>query len=680
MSQLYKEILDSFDHNHQSHIASDRNTNFRQPDTRRKPLSISQITASSGSNSNSNSNLALGTQSKPISPVILPSQDHFLSNLEHFQHHQQSKQKGQGLEHTEHSPSHFEIQLAKQRSREEQVQQQQQQQQRLGLPYHQQPHQVEHRQRTPQFLNRSYSQQNILSRQTPPPQQQHSNREINRAMSFTMFSPNPASPLYPSTSANSIKPSNERSNSHHNVKNIKSNKSSSPPAKKFKHDSHHNHHNHHPHNNNELFFGSSSLHQQGTSPIPTSQPIVSSTRTTLRRERTPENENEDQRFLRLARDALVATAQGINEQNRGIVDPTILDLLTRLQYASSPHGNPISNLKHLEANENGQLNVQGFYQNFPNLSNNIFTGSPHGGDGGVGLGVGAGVGAGVETTPGGTKADEYKASEQKDETIKSAPLLNSRHHPAGNEQGWNFLIGEALHLKADSERNPMAQLENTSVDFTAAKANNARQLVSTSRKKFKGEGVRKFPCDKCSMSFRRSSDLKRHEKQHLSIPPNICEFCGKGFARKDALKRHVGTLTCKRNANKKLYIENLEHLNGRGGVGGIGAKSGDIDELSEDEGEDEEEDGEEAEEEEDDEVDGGENGNHEGIGRKTVNEYGEIGKRDDNEHERSGGGISKNNTQKNKKLNEEQHEIEDDDEEEIQRKFPTYGYQKENWQ
>lgn len=73
--------------------------------------------------------------------------------------------------------------------------------------------------------------------------------------------------------------------------------------------------------------------------------------------------------------------------------------------------------------------------------------------------------------------------------------------------------------------------------------------------------MRNFSCNICEMSFNRSLDLKRHEKQHLKIPANICPRCGKGFARKDALKRHLGTLTCKRNASKRLYRHNLAYLN-----------------------------------------------------------------------------------------------------------------------
>ena len=95
------------------------------------------------------------------------------------------------------------------------------------------------------------------------------------------------------------------------------------------------------------------------------------------------------------------------------------------------------------------------------------------------------------------------------------------------------------------------------------------------------------------MSFRRSSDLKRHEKQHLSIPPNICEHCGKGFARKDALKRHIGTLTCKRNADKKLYVENLNYLQNKSNISQYEQQSDDEmgdDENENDDDEDEDED------------------------------------------------------------------------------------------
>lgn len=193
---------------------------------------------------------------------------------------------------------------------------------------------------------------------------------------------------------------------------------------------------------------------------------------------------EDARFLRLAHDALVATSKESNL----IVDPTIQDLLQRLQYALSPHGNPIKRLDSIRANENGQLMIQSFYNGFPNLSNDIFTGS---------------------------------------------------NNPSNTENpGWNFLI---------DKKSPAASVSPEPVDSSGELTGRLKE-------------ERKFPCRSCSMSFRRSSDLKRHEKQHLLVPANICPQCGKGFARKDALKRHLGTLTCKRNADKKLYHKNLQYL------------------------------------------------------------------------------------------------------------------------
>lgn len=71
----------------------------------------------------------------------------------------------------------------------------------------------------------------------------------------------------------------------------------------------------------------------------------------------------------------------------------------------------------------------------------------------------------------------------------------------------------------------------------------------------KSDKSRNHLCNTCGMPFKRSSDLKRHEKIHLEVPPNICPLCQKGFARKDALKRHIDTLTCKRNREKLLKAQ-----------------------------------------------------------------------------------------------------------------------------
>lgn len=151
------------------------------------------------------------------------------------------------------------------------------------------------------------------------------------------------------------------------------------------------------------------------------------------------------------------------------------------------------------------------------------------------------------------------------------------------------------------------------------------------------------------MTFRRSSDLKRHAKQHLDVPANICQLCGKGFARKDALKRHMGTLTCKRNANKKLYVDNLAFLNsdgiGRGNSTGRSEEDQDDDDDEDDDDEDEED--EEEEDQDDDDEEGGR--------KRKKNKFGHN--------------------------NNDQDEDDDDEDDDDIRKpnFPTFGYQKTNW-
>ncbi|KAK6465431.1 hypothetical protein DFJ63DRAFT_339277 [Scheffersomyces coipomensis] len=283
-----------------------------------------------------------------------------------------------------------------------------------------------------------------------------------------------------------------------------------------------------------------------------------------------QTDDEDARFLRLAREALVATAAGANPNGSALVDPTIQDLLTRLQYAASPHGNPIGRGSDITTNQKGQLNIQGFYEQFPNLSNDIFQGDHD--------------------------HPESSSSHSQSQSKPNLTIPNRSNHPSSNNDGWNFLIGEPLTYKVagvrynkDSPDLSASSSTNTNITPTTADSSGSgarshsvhglasslhdsltsnRSLsigsASTIRKQSLAESgnetVRKFLCEKCSMSFRRSSDLKRHEKQHLTIPPNICELCGKGFARKDALKRHMGTLTCKRNADKKLYIDNLNYL------------------------------------------------------------------------------------------------------------------------
>lgn len=214
------------------------------------------------------------------------------------------------------------------------------------------------------------------------------------------------------------------------------------------------------------------------SPNPGGKPKVTLPLQKPQENHSQNHSNEDERFLQLAHEALVATT----EKSNLLVDPTIQDLLARLKYAQSPHGNPIKRGDQVVANDNGQLMIQQFYDGFPNMSNDIFT--------------------------------------------------SSSNHPSNTDNtAWNFLLDKNEH-SFDDPRDDHSDSHDD----------------------------RKFPCPNCNMSFRRSSDLKRHEKQHLKIPANICPDCGKGFARKDALKRHRGTLTCKRNKDKRLHQHNLQYL------------------------------------------------------------------------------------------------------------------------
>jgi len=52
-------------------------------------------------------------------------------------------------------------------------------------------------------------------------------------------------------------------------------------------------------------------------------------------------------------------------------------------------------------------------------------------------------------------------------------------------------------------------------------------------------GERPFACDKCSSSFSRKHDLKRHEKLHTGVRPYVCKICNKSYTRSDALARHL---------------------------------------------------------------------------------------------------------------------------------------------
>ncbi|SJM86266.1 related to Transcriptional regulator MET32 [Zygosaccharomyces bailii] len=132
-----------------------------------------------------------------------------------------------------------------------------------------------------------------------------------------------------------------------------------------------------------------------------------------------------------------------------------------------------------------------------------------------------------------------------DPTIREL-LSRIKYVNPGTDTKENKLPNESktlLNLISENKPEVKASKERKEIDYHSEDTQDPKSVQD-----------RQFPCAKCKLVFRRSSDLRRHERTHLPVLPNICSQCGKGFARKDALKRHFDTLTCRRNRSKLLSI------------------------------------------------------------------------------------------------------------------------------
>ncbi|GME79344.1 unnamed protein product [Ambrosiozyma monospora] len=130
-------------------------------------------------------------------------------------------------------------------------------------------------------------------------------------------------------------------------------------------------------------------------------------------------------------------------------------------------------------------------------------------------------------------------------------LLNSLNR---NQNSSNSGFGNQQQQQQQSQQaqSQQQQKSSTTMGPSTTAASHRKGKSSGHDSDDNGKPIRSYNCGKCGISFKRSSDLKRHEKTHLEIPPNICPLCHKGFARKDALKRHVDTLTCRRNRERLI--------------------------------------------------------------------------------------------------------------------------------
>ncbi|KAK5725932.1 hypothetical protein LTR15_004122 [Elasticomyces elasticus] len=129
------------------------------------------------------------------------------------------------------------------------------------------------------------------------------------------------------------------------------------------------------------------------------------------------------------------------------------------------------------------------------------------------------------------------ATSDTDTELQQPPSEQEQRPPHHRIHTPNIVYGRS----ASAER--LRQLEGSSVDSNEL-SNGASIVLSPDRVETNQAGERPFKCDKCSQSFNRNHDLKRHKRIHLEVKPYPCATCDKSFSRKDALKRHILVKGC----------------------------------------------------------------------------------------------------------------------------------------
>ncbi|ESW97343.1 hypothetical protein KL918_000952 [Ogataea parapolymorpha] len=267
--------------------------------------------------------------------------------------------------------------------------------------------------------------------------------------------------------------------------------------------------------------------------------------------------DEDLEFFKLANEVV--------KKHQYRIDPTIRDILNRLQYAHSPHGGlPIAR-EYLGAQANGLIGQREFpsaaemeprgsrsSEMFPHLDQDVFKRQQQYHNGQVGSSLYAQQAESQNTE----LISQLAASIKSMDPVAQQELLqklSGAMSTNGSSQSPNSSSTHPQQLPLLQGLGFLGTAQNTRENERVPNSNHSTATTPEPQPK-------SHVCGTCSMTFKRSSDLKRHEKIHLEVPPNICPQCQKGFARKDALKRHIDTLTCKRNRERLLSKLNEENL------------------------------------------------------------------------------------------------------------------------